>query len=151
MNSNSRLSRTRTNLWIAQVVLACSALVALLSIPGCKHASVPSDRSSKSSKDSQEVKITSPQEAPAVTVPPAQQGPQFAVQVGAFRSRNTAEALAASMTAQTGSQTLVAPVEVRGKTYYRVRIMIEKKEDAESLAKTLLHTSRLKAWVIALH
>jgi len=90
------------------------------------------------------------QSAPAAPARPAFTWPHFAVQVAAYEQRSGAEVLASRLSAETGFQTLVAPVEVQGKTYYRVRIMVETKDQADDLANTFLRTSKLKVWVVPL-
>jgi cell division protein FtsN len=90
-----------------------------------------------------------PVEAPA----PAQsvsEGPRFAVQVAAYDQRADAEALASRFSEHYGLQTLVAPVEARGKTLYRVRLLVENENQARSLAYTFLRTEKLKVWIVAL-
>ncbi len=76
--------------------------------------------------------------------------PRFAVQVGAFANRAGAEALAAQLSRQYHADALVAPAEVGGRTLYRVRVLVEKKADAEALAAALQRNQKLKAWIVPL-
>lgn len=147
MNNNSTRPRTRTNLCSAQVVGV--GLAALL-IGGCKHAPAPAERSSPKTEQSQPANVKPAPAVPAVPAQPAYAGPRFAVQVDADENRNSAEALAYRLSSATSLQTLVAPAEVHGKTYYRVRIMTETKQEADSLANTLLRTYKLKVWIVPL-
>ena len=126
------------------------ALLALLAVAGCKHAPAPPSRPSEKEEHSQQpAAAPAPVEAPA---PPQSVpgGPHFAVQVGAFNRRANAEALASRLSEQYGLQTLVAPVEARGKTLYRVRLLVQNKNQAKSLANTFLRTEKLKVWIVPL-
>jgi cell division protein FtsN len=126
------------------------ALLALLPVAGCKHASPLQSRSlTKDEHSQQPAAAPAPVEAPA----PAQsglEGPRFAVQVAAFDQRADAEGLASRLSEQYGLQTLVAPVEARGKTLYRVRLLVQNKNQAKSLASAFLRTEKLKVWVVPL-
>ena len=126
------------------------ALLMLLPVVGCKHAPAPASRPSEKDEHSQQpATAPAPVEAPA----PAQSvlgGPRFAVQVAAFNQRADAEALASRLSEQYGLQTLVAPVEVCGVTLYRVRLLVQNKNEAESLANTFLRTEKLKVWIVPL-
>ncbi len=126
------------------------ALLVLLPVAGCKHAPAPpSQPSEKEEQAQQPAAAPAPVEAPA---PPRYVlgGPHFAVQVGAFSKRANAEALASRLSEQYGLQTLVAPVEARRKTLYRVRLLVENKNQAKSLANNFLRTVKLKVWIVAL-
>jgi cell division protein FtsN len=126
------------------------ALLALLVVASCKHAPPLQSRSlTKDEHSQQPAAAPAPVEAPA----PAQsvpEGPRFAVQVAAFDQRADAEALASRLSEQCGLQTLVAPVEARGKTLYRVRLLVQNKNQAKSLASAFLRTEKLKVWVVSL-
>jgi cell division septation protein DedD len=141
--------RKQPGQFYAQPVLVV-ALLALLPVAGCKHAPAPTSRPSEKDEHSQQpAAAPAPVEAPA----PAQsglEGPRFAVQVAAFNRRANAEALAFRLSEEYGLQTLVAPVEARGKTLYRVRLLIQNKNQAKSLASVFLRTEKLKVWVVPL-
>ena len=126
------------------------ALLMLLPAAACRHAPAPPSRPSEKDEHSQQPDmIPRPVEAPT----PAQSvlgGPRFAVQVGAFGQRAHAEALASRLSEQYGLQTLVAPVEARAKTLYRVRLLVQNKNQAKSLANNFLRTVKLKVWIVAL-
>jgi cell division protein FtsN len=142
-------SQTQRGQPYAQPALAV-ALLALLAVAGCKHAPAPLSRPSEKEEPAQQpAAAPAPVEAPA----PAHSvlgGPRFAVQVGAFNQRAHAEALASRLSEQYGLQTLVAPVEARGKTLYRVRLLVQNKNQAKSLANNFLRTVKLKVWIVAL-
>ncbi|MFQ5777079.1 MAG: tetratricopeptide repeat protein [Terriglobia bacterium] len=75
---------------------------------------------------------------------------RFAVQVAAHESRARAEALARELSTRYRYPTLVSPVEVRGKVFYRVRIAVATRGEANALAARLLRERRLKAWIVSL-
>ena len=74
----------------------------------------------------------------------------FAVQGGAFAKRANAEALSLQLSGKYKRTTLVTPVEVHGRTLYRVRILVETKADAETLAASLARDDKLSGWIIPL-
>jgi cell division protein FtsN len=126
------------------------ALLLLLPVAGCKHAPPLQSRPLTMDEHLQQpAAAPAPVEAP---VPPQSvpEGPRFAVQVAAYDRRANAEALASRLSEQYGLQTLVAPVEARGETLYRVRLLVQNKDQAESLANTFLRTEKLKVWIVAL-
>jgi len=126
------------------------ALLVLLPVAGCKHAPVTQSPLSTNQEHSpQPAAAPAPVEAPA---PPESvpEGPRFAVQVAAFDRRAGAEALASRLSEQYGLQTLVAPVEVCGVTLYRVRLLVQNKNEAKSLANTFLRTEKLEVWIVPL-
>jgi hypothetical protein len=126
------------------------ALLVLLPVAGWKHAPPLQSRPLTQDEPSQQpAAAPAPVEAPA---PPQSvaEGPRFAVQVAAFDRRAGAEALAYRLSKQYGLETLVAPVEVRGETKYRVRLLVKNKDQAKSLADTFLRTEKLKVWIVAL-
>jgi hypothetical protein len=126
------------------------ALFMLLPVADCKHAPVTqSPPSTKDEHSLQPAAAAAPVEAPA-PVQSVPEGPRFAVQVAAYDRRAGAEALASRLSEQYGLQTLVTPVETRGETKYRVRLLVKNKDQAESLAKTFLRTENLKVWIVAL-
>ena len=81
---------------------------------------------------------------------PQQPQPHFAVQIGAFPDLARAEALASHVSNLYQQTILVAPIEVRGKTMYRVRFLVGTKAGAEALANSMLREQRLKAWIVEL-
>lgn len=76
--------------------------------------------------------------------------PHFAVQVGAFPDRARAEVMASHLSTLYQQEIMIAPIEVRGKTLYRVRFLVGTKADAEVLANSMLREQRLKTWIVAL-
>jgi len=126
------------------------ALLVLLPLAGCKHAPATQSRPfAKDEHSQQPTAAPAPAAAPALAQVPST-GPRFAVQVAAFARRANAEALASRLSEQYGVQTLVAPVEAPGGTLYRVRLLVENKDQAESLANTILRTEKEKVWIVAL-
>lgn len=126
------------------------ALLLLLPLAGCKHDTATQSRPITGDEHSQQ-----PTAAPApVAAPDSAQvpsiGPRFAVQVAAFARRANAEALASRLSEQYGLQTLVAPVEAPGGTLYRVRLLVENRDQAETLANTFLRSEKKKVWIVAL-
>ena len=124
------------------------ALLALLPVAGCRHASANRSQTSAQSDRSQQSAA-----APAGALAPVQvpsPGLHFAVQVAAFNRRADAEALAARVSEEYGLQTLVAPVEAGGETLYRVRLLVGSKNEAESVADSFLRNEKLKVWIVTL-
>jgi len=68
--------------------------------------------------------------------------------VGAHEDQASALTQAKQLTTRYPYTALVAPVEVRGKTYYRVRIRVETREEAEALAARLRQQEQLKTWIV---
>jgi len=93
-----------------------------------------------------------PASKPAEPQPPAQPLTHFhfAVQGGAFAKRANAEALSLRLSGKYKRTTLVTPVEVGGKAYYRVRILVETRADADALAASLARDDGLNPWIIPL-
>ena len=126
------------------------ALLLLLPLPVLGRAPVTQSPLSTKEEHSQQAAA-----APALVEAPAPpqsvpEGPRFAVQVAAFDRRAGAEALAYRLSEQYGLETLVAPVDVRGETKYRVRLLVKNKDQAKSLADTFLRTEKLKVWIVPL-
>ena len=80
--------------------------------------------------------------------PCAPSRPVFAAQVGAFKDRARADALAANFPARYQQTMLVAPVTVKDQTFYRVRFLAETKADAKTLAATLRQNDNQLACVV---
>lgn len=87
-----------------------------------------------------------PVPAPSVPAPPSR--PLFAVQVGAFKNRARADALAAKLSGRYQQSVLVAPATVKNQTFYRVRFIAETKPDAKTLAATLRNNDNLLTWIV---
>jgi len=148
MKGTGRLPKRRGQAY-AQPALVLALLV-LLPVAGCKHAPVnQSPPSTKDEHSQQPAAALAPVETPAPPQP-VPEGPRFAVQVAAFDRRAGAEALAYRLSKQYGLETLVAPVEVRGETKYRVRLLVKNKDQAKSLADTFLRAEKLKVWIVPL-
>jgi uncharacterized protein (DUF1684 family) len=104
-------------------------------------------------KQSAESNVGQPGEAVATRGPESAvaedtTGLRYAVQVGAHEDAAAALAQAKQLTARYQYTALVAPVEVRGKTYYRVRIRVRTREEAEALAARLRQQEHLETWVV---
>jgi cell division septation protein DedD len=89
-----------------------------------------------------------PPSVPARSVPAPPSRPVFEVQVGAFKDRASADALAAKLSGRYQQTILVAPATVKGQTLYRVRFLAETKPDAETLAATLRQNDKLLPWIV---
>lgn len=74
--------------------------------------------------------------------------PWYAVQIGAFENRAEAEAAVKSLSSTYQLETVVLPVEVNGKTLYRVRVFVETQAEAEALAARLRQEQKLQPWTI---
>ncbi len=82
----------------------------------------------------------------AVSVPA---GTHYAVDSGLFQDRNNAEALTARMPEQ--YRTTITPVNVHGRTLYRVRTIVLSESDANALAAKLAHDVKLQARITPIH
>jgi cell division protein FtsN len=126
------------------------ALLVVLWAAGCKHAPAPQSRPLIKNEHSQQPAAAPARVEAPVPIQAAPARPRFAVQVAAFDQPADAEGLASRLSDQYRLQTLVAPVEARGKTLYRVRLLVQNKNQAKSLADTFLRTEKLKVWTVAL-
>jgi cell division septation protein DedD len=119
-------------------------LVGLLELTSCQSGSPPSSKASAEGG-------SSPRPVPVAgkisveTVSPLR--PHFAVQVAAFDQRAPAERLAATLSDEFGYQTMVAPVEMGGKTLFRVRMLVRTKDEADNLANALASQAKVRAWI----
>ena len=87
---------------------------------------------------------------PALPASTAPYRPAFAVQVGAYADRAFAEALASRLAARYQTPPILSPVEVGGKTVYRVRIPTSTKAEAEALADRLRGEEKSQVWIVPL-
>jgi len=85
---------------------------------------------------------------PALPATTAPYRPAFAVQVGAYADRAFAEALASRLAARYQTPPILSPVEVGGKTVYRVRIPVSTKAEAEALADRLRGEEKSQVWIV---
>jgi cell division septation protein DedD len=83
-------------------------------------------------------------QTPAAT-PSTQAG--FVVQVGAYEERSKSEELARRVSTFYQGAVVVAPAQVRGKTYYRVQLPVGTREEAKQLAARLAKEQKIEAWV----
>jgi len=129
------------------------AFLLLLPLAACKHPPATQLQPVAKDEHSQQPAAAAAPAAPAAASAPVQvpsPGLHFAVQVAAYDRRASAEALASQLAEKYGLQTLVAPVEAPGGTLYRVRLLVENKEQAENLANTILRAENRKVWIVAL-
>ena len=132
-----------------RAALAFAALV-LVAASGCTHAPAsPSGPITNDQLSQPPAAVTVPDAASAPVEVPVQE-PHFAVQVAALDDRPSAEALASRLSDHFGLQTVVAPVDARGVTLYRVRLLVRSKDEADKLAETFLNTDKLKVWIVPL-
>lgn len=91
--------------------------------------------------------------SPAVTSASAEAGRdgalRFAVQVAAYEDRQEAVALAKQLTSEYGYTALIDPLQVRGKTIYRVRVRVGSESEAEALAERLRREQNLDTWIVS--
>ena len=119
-------------------------LLGALALASCHSASqLPSQPSTTSASPSR-----SPQAVEKVSTERVLTArPHFAVQVAAFNQRADAERLAARLSGEFGYQTMVAPVELSGKTFFRVRMLVRTRDEAENLAIDLSSKTKVSAWI----
>ncbi len=132
----------------AQGALALAALL-ILPAAGCKRAPASPSRPLAEGQQSHPEAAAAADAARAPVLVPVE-GPRFAVQVAAFDNRASAEALASRLSDHFGLQTMVAPVESKGLTLYRVRLLVGSRDEADKLAETFQHTENLKVWIVPL-
>ena len=144
----AKLTRRRYRLCVPGA-LALAAL-ALLAAAGCKRAPAAPSHPISSERIAQPPAAATTRDAAPAPVRISVAQPRFAVQVAAVDDRPAAEALASRLSDHFGLQTLVAPVEAKGSTYYRVRLLVGSKDDADKLAETFLRTENLKVWIVPL-
>lgn len=77
-------------------------------------------------------------------------GPQFRfhVQVAAPSDQATATALAKKLATTYRQTVVVDPVRKRGKTYYRIRLRVRTRAEAEELADQLRREQKLNPWIV---
>ena len=109
-------------------------------VPSAPAASVPAR--------SAPARSVPPPSVPARSVPAPPSRPVFEVQVGAFKDRASADALAAKLSGRYQQTILVAPATVKNQTLYRVRFLAETKPDAQALAATLRQNDNLLTWIV---
>ncbi len=73
---------------------------------------------------------------------------RFAVQVGAHATEAEALRQAGEVSALIGDQLNVMPAVVDGRTYYRVRLLVRTRAEAEELAERLLREHAIKSWTV---
>jgi cell division protein FtsN len=119
-------------------------LAGLLALTSCQNSAPPAPKPAAQAESSP-IPAQPAEKLPAQTVSPLR--PRFAVQAAAFDERGPAEKLAAKLSDDFGYQTMVAPVELNGKTLYRVRMLVRTKQEAENLADALASKAKVKAWI----
>jgi cell division septation protein DedD len=94
--------------------------------------------------------VASPEPAPTAvaTTAPATGGGRIAVQVGAFKTRSEADALARRLSGR-GYAVYVMPPTDDGKNVYRVRVgNYASTDEAQRVSARLTSQEKLKPWVI---
>jgi tetratricopeptide (TPR) repeat protein len=76
-------------------------------------------------------------------------GLRFAVQVAAYEDREEAVALAKQLTSEYRYTALIDPLQVRGKTVYRVRVRVGSEAEAGALAERLRREQNLDTWIVS--
>jgi len=84
---------------------------------------------------------------PQTPAPTPATGAGFVVQVGAYEERGKSEALARRVSTFYPGAVVVAPAQVKGKTFYRVQIPVRTREEARQLAARLAKEQKIDAWV----
>jgi len=123
---------------------AGSMVAALLALTSCQKGAPPAPKPAAHTQSSPTVAQPA-EKLRAETASPLR--PRFAVQAAAFDEREPAEKLAAGLSDEFGCQTMVAPVELNGKTLYRVRMLVRTRQEAENLADALASKAKVKAWI----
>ena len=129
---------------IRAATLAGGILAALLMLTSCQKSAPPAPKPAAHTESSP-IPARPAEKLPAETASPLR--PRFAVQAAAFDQREPAEKLAARLSDEFGYQTMVAPVELNGKTLFRVRMLVRTKQEAEGLADALASKAKVKAWI----
>jgi len=119
-------------------------LAALLAFTNCQNSAPPAPKPAAHAEPSP-IPAQPAEKPPAETAAPLR--PRFAVQAAAFDEREPAERLAARLSDEFGCQTMVAPVELNGKTLFRVRMLVRTKQEAQNLADALTRKTNVKAWI----
>ncbi|HXJ93296.1 MAG TPA: SPOR domain-containing protein [Terriglobia bacterium] len=129
---------------IRPAIRAGCMLAALLVLTSCRNSVSPAPKPAAHTESSP-IAAQPAEKPPAETASPLR--PRFAVQAAAFDQRDPAEKLAAQLSDEFGYQTMVAPVELNGKTLYRVRMLVRTKQEADNLADALASKAKVKAWI----
>ena len=97
---------------------------------------------------------SSPAKNPATTSkPPVRAAPEqarYAVDAGSYTIRSNAERLVSEIPGKHQAHTSITPVKVRGKLFYRVRILVTTKAEADALSVQLLQKEKVHAVILAL-
>jgi cell division protein FtsN len=121
--------------------------------PAKTAASSPASASAVASPPEAPVK-EGPEEAPAPKPGPkpsefrsTTSATRYAVDAGLFRDPANASGVVARLPAQFKPQAQITPVKMQSGTLYRVRIIVEDKDEADALAQALLTQQKLQAVV----
>ncbi len=68
--------------------------------------------------------------------------------MGAYKNRATAEALASQLSDKYSQLALVAPSERPEGTFYRVRVLVATRAEADALGADLRRKQKLKPWIV---
>jgi cell division septation protein DedD len=116
-------------------------LVAASLAIGCRSAPAP-----ESGGSAPKMATEKPEVLPLVTGTTT--SPRFAIQVSALEDRTQADELSIKLADRYKKQVLITPTKVGNKTFYRVRILVETKPDAEVLALALRREQKLQTWIV---
>ncbi len=113
----------------------------------------PSKTASLASKLAPKPK-SSPAAKPPTTSKPLVQAASFqaryAVDAGSYQVRSNAEGLVSHLPRKYQPQATLTPVRVRGTLFYRVRVVVATKADADALSAHLLQTEKVHAVILPL-
>ena len=99
------------------------------------------------------VKSAAGESAPAKPAPPqpaAEGAPpvkNYAVDAGIFREKSNAESLAKRIWNRHQAQAMITPIQLHGQTLYRVRLLVESQQKAQTLTTSLLQEENIQASV----
>lgn len=135
MRDSLRLHRVKYSQWLRLILL----VVLWELVCGCQPKSKPAPSKS----------ATTP-EQPKTLPTLVNETPRFAVQVGAFEHRATADALSLRLADRYKKPVLTAPTLSDNRTLYRVRILVRTRTEADALALVISHNEKLDTWVVSL-
>lgn len=135
MRGSLRLHRVKYSQWLRLILL----IVLCELVCGCQPRSKPT--LSKSA--------TAPKQ-PKTQPTLVNETPRFAVQVGAFEHRASADALSLRLADRYKKPVLTAPTLSHNRILYRVRILVGTRAEANALALILSRNEKLETWIVPL-
>jgi cell division septation protein DedD len=112
--------------------------------PPAAHVSPESREKTKSPP------VTKPAPAAKTPVQTAPFQPRYAVDAGSYTIRSNADRLISEIPGKYQPHTTITPVTVRGKLFYRVRIVVATKAEADELSAELLQKEKVHALILPL-